>query len=113
MMKSLASHELTQNEPILIILQPVCKRIGDPKSTHFFILRSRSNTLTVANVMSLPVMPRIVRERGRIPVLCAGSWIQKTKLQLKRSVCMPSIAGVEKLLTDRMTRIPSRLQDKH
>ena len=91
------SYELTRNEPILIILQPVCKKNGDPRSMPFFIPRSRSNILKVANVMSLPVMPKIVRERGRIPVSCDGSWIRKTKLLLKHSVCTPSNVGVKKL----------------
>jgi hypothetical protein len=106
------SSELTHNEPILINLQPVCKRIGDRKYMPFFILKSRSNTSKVASVTNLPVMPKTVRERGRIHVSCDGSWIQKTKRRPKPSVCTPSIAGAEKLLTNPTTRTLLNPQDK-
>lgn len=105
------SLELTCNEPTLIILQPVCKRIGNRKYMPFFGLKLRSNTLKVASVMNLPVMQRTAKERGKNPVSYDDSWIRKTKHRLKPSVYMPLTAGAKKSWANRKAWRPSSLQD--
>jgi hypothetical protein len=58
-------------------------------------------------------MPRTVRERAKIPTSYDDSSIQKIRLLLKPFVCMPSIAGGERMwIIQRMQAILNQLK-KH
>jgi hypothetical protein len=53
--------------------------------------------LIIGNATNLPVMPRAVRERAKIPAMYDPSLIQKIRLPLKPFACMPSIVGGERM----------------
>jgi hypothetical protein len=87
-----------QNIYLCTVSSAVAKGLAFKRFTHSFSLKLKLAMLMVGNVTNLPVMPKIVRERGKMHAFSDITLIRRTKLRRRAFAHILLNTGVRRLL---------------